>query len=129
MSSADSGHRALEDTFRRATDVFAFGMILFEIVAGGPAFPESLNQSVAIEGAAGDPGLAALLPSGTNHRLLEGRARRPAHARRNCGSVGGNGMESNRERGLRESGEVCVFQLPFWPQILWEHEHESSASS
>jgi hypothetical protein len=42
--SADSRHLAPEDTFRCPSDVFAFGMIRSEIVAGGPAFPESLNQ-------------------------------------------------------------------------------------
>jgi hypothetical protein len=44
MSSADFRYLAPEDTFRWASDVFAFGTILFEILAGGPAFPESLNQ-------------------------------------------------------------------------------------
>jgi serine/threonine protein kinase len=31
-------------TFRCASDVFAFGLILFEILAGRPAFPEGLNR-------------------------------------------------------------------------------------
>jgi serine/threonine protein kinase len=43
-------------TFLQASDVFAFGLILFEILAARPAFPESLNQlqigyMVAVEGA------------------------------------------------------------------------------
>jgi hypothetical protein len=102
-----------EDTFRCASGGFALGMVLFEIVTGRPAFPESLNQlqiafMVAIQGAAGDPELAAVLRSGTDHRRLGSRARQPAHGRINCGSAGGNGMESDRERGFRESGEVCV---------------------
>jgi serine/threonine protein kinase len=42
--------------FRCASDVFAFGLILFEILAARPVFPESLNRwqiawMVAIEGA------------------------------------------------------------------------------
>jgi serine/threonine protein kinase len=45
-----------DDTFCYASDVFAFGLILFEIVVGRPAFPESLKQlqivfMIAIEGA------------------------------------------------------------------------------
>jgi hypothetical protein len=57
--SADSRYLAPEcydGTFRYASDVFAFGLILFELLAGRPAFPESLTQlqitfMVAIEGA------------------------------------------------------------------------------
>jgi serine/threonine protein kinase len=33
-----------DGTFRYASDVFAFGLILFEIFVGGRAFPESLSQ-------------------------------------------------------------------------------------
>jgi serine/threonine protein kinase len=55
--SFDSRYLAPErydGTFRYASDVFAFGLILFEILTGRPAFGESLNQwqiafAVAIE--------------------------------------------------------------------------------
>jgi hypothetical protein len=45
-----------DGTFRCASDVFAFGLILFEILIGRPAFPESLNPlqiafAVAIDNA------------------------------------------------------------------------------
>jgi serine/threonine protein kinase len=57
--SGDSSYLAPEcydGTFGRASDVFAFGLILFELLAGRLAFPESLNRLqiarlVAIEGA------------------------------------------------------------------------------
>jgi hypothetical protein len=45
--SIDSRYLAPErydGTFRCASDVFAFGLILFEILAGFPAFPESLSR-------------------------------------------------------------------------------------
>jgi serine/threonine protein kinase len=55
--SIDSRYLAPErydGTFRCASDVFAFGLILFEILAARPAFPESLNRrqiafAIAIE--------------------------------------------------------------------------------
>jgi serine/threonine protein kinase len=41
-----------DGTFRCASDVFAFGLILFEILVGRPAFPERLPAwKIAIEGA------------------------------------------------------------------------------
>jgi serine/threonine protein kinase len=45
-----------DGTFRYASDVFAFGLILFEILSARPAFPESLNRrqiafTIAIEDA------------------------------------------------------------------------------
>jgi serine/threonine protein kinase len=57
--SLDSRYLAPEcydGTFRYASDVFAFGLILFEILTGRPAFPESLTPlqiafAVAIAGA------------------------------------------------------------------------------
>jgi TPR repeat protein len=45
--SIDSRYRAparYDGTFRYASDVFVFGLILFEILAAWPAFPESLNR-------------------------------------------------------------------------------------
>jgi hypothetical protein len=56
--SIDSRYLAPErydGTFRCASDVFAFGLILFEILAGQPAFPESLSPrqvafKITIEG-------------------------------------------------------------------------------
>jgi serine/threonine protein kinase len=55
-------------TFLQASDVFAFGLILFEILTARPAFPESLNQlqigyMVAVEGARPEVPNAVLPPA------------------------------------------------------------------
>jgi hypothetical protein len=60
-----------DGTFRCASGVFAFGLILFEIVAGRPAFEESLSRwQIAFK--TGDPGLCVCARSHADQGLLGG---------------------------------------------------------
>jgi serine/threonine protein kinase len=95
-----------DGTIRHPCDVFPFGVILFEILAGRPACPKSLNWqidfTVTIKGA--QPEIPASVLAPTRALITDCGAAEP-DARRNPGLAAGNAIQSDSSHRLGKKGE------------------------